>query len=67
LAAKDTVADGYDSIKIDFVTYDKNGRLLTTEDTIRLVKRHFLEMVEKRIAVAREVVGPTVDIIIECH
>jgi galactonate dehydratase len=66
-AAKHAVSEGYDAIKIDFFTYDRDGRILSSEDTTRLLKPYYLDLVEERIAGVREAVGPGVDIIMECH
>ena len=66
-AARQAVDDGYDAIKIDFFTYDRDGRFLTSEDTTRLLKPYYIDLVEERIAAVRTAIGPEVDIIIECH
>jgi galactonate dehydratase len=66
-AAKHAVSEGYDAIKIDFFTYDRDGRILSSEDTTRLLKPYYLDLVEERIAAVREAIGPGVDIIMECH
>ncbi len=65
--SKKAVADGYDAIKIDFFTYDKDGRHFTAEDMTRLLKPYYVDLVEERIAAVREAVGPNVDIIMENH
>lgn len=65
--AKKAVAEGYDAIKIDFFTYDKDGRNFTDEDRTRLLKPYYVNLVEERIAAVREAVGPNVDIIMENH
>lgn len=66
-AARHAVSEGYDAIKIDFFTYDRDGRILSSEDTTRLLKPYYLDLVEERIAAVREAIGPSVDIIMECH
>jgi galactonate dehydratase len=66
-AAKHAVSEGYDAVKIDFFTYDKDGRFFSSEDTTRLLKPYYLDLVEERIAAVRDAIGPGVDIIIECH
>lgn len=65
--AKKAVSEGYDCIKIDFFTYDKDGRPFNTEDTTRLLKPYYVDLVEERIAAVREAVGNGVDIIMENH
>ena len=66
-AARHAVSEGYDAIKIDFFTYDRDGRQFTAEDTTRILKPYFVDLVEERVAAVREAVGPSVDIIMECH
>ena len=66
-AAKHAVSEGYDAIKIDFFTYDRDGRQFTSEDTTRLLKPYYIDLVEERVAAVREAIGPKVDIIMECH
>ena len=66
-AARHAVSEGYDAVKIDFFTYDRDGRILSSEDTTRLLRPYYLDLVEERIAAVREAVGPAVDIIMECH
>ncbi len=65
--SKKAVAEGYDAIKIDFFTYDKDGRPFTAEDMTRLLKPYYVDLIEERIAAVREAVGPNVDIIMENH
>jgi len=66
-AAKHAVSEGYDAIKIDFFTYDRDGRQFSAEDTTRLLKPYYIDLVEERVAAVREAVGLNVDIIMECH
>ncbi len=66
-AAKHAVSEGFDAIKIDFFTYDRDGRYLSSEDTTRLLGPYYIDMVEERIAAVREAVGPAVDILMEAH
>lgn len=65
--AKKAVAEGYDAIKIDFFTFDEEGRRLNHEDTTRLLPPKYVNMVINRLAAVREAVGPDVDIIMENH
>lgn len=65
--AKKAVAEGYDCVKIDFFTFDKDGRGFTEEDRTRLLKPYYVDLVEERVAAVREAVGPNVDIIMENH
>ena len=48
-AAKHAVSEGYDAIKIDFFTYDRDGRQFTSEDTTRLLKPYYIDLVEERV------------------
>ena len=66
-ASKKAVAEGYDAIKIDFFTFTKEGSRFTAEETTRLLKPAYLDLIEDRIAAVREAVGQGVDIIIEAH
>lgn len=65
--AKKAVAEGYDAIKIDFFTFDRDGRMLTEEERTRLLKPYYVNLVEERVAAVREAVGADVDIIMENH
>jgi L-alanine-DL-glutamate epimerase-like enolase superfamily enzyme len=65
--SKKAVSEGYDAIKIDFFTYDEDGRPFTDEDTTRLLSPKKLRLLEDRIAAVRTAVGKGVDIIIENH
>lgn len=65
--AKIAVAEGYDAIKVDFFTFDTDGRRLNSEDTTRLLAPKYKNMVIERVAAVREAIGPDVDIIMENH
>ena len=65
--SKKAVGEGYDCIKIDFFTFDRDGRNFTEEDRTRLLKPYYVDLVEERIAAVREAVGGDVDIIMENH
>ena len=60
---------GYDAIKIDFLTFDRDPRLppLTNEQRRGPMSPYFVQLAEERVAAVREAVGPNVDIIIENH
>lgn len=66
-SAKTAVAEGYDAIKIDFFTFDENGKRLNHEITTRLLSPKYVNLVIKRLAAVREAVGDEVDIIMENH
>lgn len=61
------VAEGYDAIKIDFFTYDTDGRQFNPEDFNTLRSPYYVDLVESRVAAVREAVGAGVDIIMENH
>jgi L-alanine-DL-glutamate epimerase-like enolase superfamily enzyme len=66
--SKKAVAEGYDCIKIDFFTFDKDGRpFVTGEEMTRLLKPYYVQLIEERISAVREAIGPNVDIIMENH
>lgn len=65
--AKQAAAEGYDAVKVDFFTYDRDGRIFSAEDQTRLLSPYYLDLVEERVAAVREAVGPKVDIIAENH
>lgn len=65
--AKRAVAEGYDCVKYDFFTYDRDCRFIQKEEMTRLLSPYYINLVEERVAAVREAVGPSVDIIIENH
>lgn len=63
-AAK-AVSEGFDAIKINFITYDENGnRLGFLRGPIPLRIRH---MIESRLQAVRDAIGPDVDLLLENH
>lgn len=65
--AKKAVAEGYDAIKIDFFTYDRDGRRFDKDELSRILSPYYLNLQEERVAAVREAVGPEVDILWEAH
>lgn len=65
--AMKAVNDGYDAIKIDFFTFDKEGNTFSEEERTGLLKPYYVDLVEERVAAVREAIGPNVDIIMENH
>jgi galactonate dehydratase len=65
--ARKAVDEGYDAVKIDFFTYDRDGRTFSSEDTTRLLAPYYLDLIEERIDAVRRAIGPKVDIIMEAH
>lgn len=65
--AKVAVDQGYDAVKFDFFTFDRDGRRFCAEETTRLQPAKMIAMVKERCAAVREAVGSDVDIIVENH
>ena len=63
-ACQKAMDQGYDAVKINFLRFDRDGRMLSYLDT---TGRQAMHTAEERIAAVRETVGPDVDIIIENH
>jgi L-alanine-DL-glutamate epimerase-like enolase superfamily enzyme len=66
-AAKRAVDEGYDCVKVDVFNMEKDGTPIGPEQQTRLLKPHYVNLVEERIAAVRKAVGPNVDIIMENH
>ena len=66
-AALKAVDEGYDAVKYDFFTYDRDKRGFTTNERIGLLRPYYLDLVEERVAAVRSAVGSGVDIIVENH
>jgi L-alanine-DL-glutamate epimerase-like enolase superfamily enzyme len=65
--AKKAVAEGYDAVKVDFFTLDRDGRPFARDEQAKLLSPYYLDLIEERVAATREAVGPGVDIIVENH
>lgn len=59
--------DGYDAIKVNFFDRFADGRDARRQDCTCHLSRKLLSTTEERIAEARSIVGPDVDIIMENH
>ncbi|MCR5229816.1 MAG: mandelate racemase/muconate lactonizing enzyme family protein [Solobacterium sp.] len=66
-AARKAVGEGYDALKFDFFTFDRDGRVFTRNDTTTLRKRYYIDLISERMSAVRNAVGNDVDIIIENH
>ena len=66
-ACQKAMDQGYDAVKINFLRFDKDGKMLSYLDTTGHLSRQAMHTAEERIAAVRETVGPDVDIIIENH
>lgn len=64
-ATEKVVAEGYDSVKVDPMMFDKNGD--TVFDCTTLFRREHLNLVRARLKAIRDVLGKNGDIIFECH
>ena len=64
-AATKAVAEGYDCVKVDPITINRDGN--RHHDTTGILKHIDLDLYRSRIKAIREAVGPDIDIIIELH
>jgi len=64
---KAAIDEGYDAIKVNFFDRYEDGRETGRLDCTCNLSRKLLYTAEKRIAEARSIVGPDVDIIMENH
>lgn len=64
-AAEKALKEGYDSVKVNPMFYDKNGN--TLYDLTKIIKPDLLNLVKARMQAIRDVVGDNVDIMLECH
>jgi len=65
-AALSAVAQGFDAVKIDPITFDEKGRMNTWDMTERISSSR-LKLISRRMEAIRTAVGPDVDIILEAH
>lgn len=66
-ATKKAVAEGFDAVKVDFFTFDQDGRKFSSNETTTLLKAYYLDLVEERAAAVREALGKSGDLIVENH
>ncbi|OON86797.1 MR-MLE family protein [Oribacterium sp. C9] len=66
-AALKAKEQGYTAIKINFLRFDKNGKMLSHLDTTSHLSRETMKTAEARLRAVREAVGPDMDILIENH
>jgi len=64
-ATEKVVAEGYDSVKVDPMMFDKNGD--TIYDCTKPFRREHLNLIRARLQAIRDVLGENGDIIFECH
>ncbi len=65
-AAQRAVADGFDAVKVDPITYDEQGRRDAWDMTGRIGSAR-LRLIVRRLEAVRQAVGDEVDIILETH
>ena len=66
--SKQAVEEGYDCVKIDFFTFDRDKTPFQAgRDMTCLLKPYYVQLIEERVAAVREAVGPNCDIIMENH
>ncbi len=63
---KHAMSEGYDAVKIDFVSYDREGKPTTLKQTERFISQDLYDMVDERMAAIRRECGK-VDLIVENH
>ena len=61
------VEEGYDAVKVDLFTFDRDRRALKKEELMGLLSPYYTKLFEERLSAIRETVGDSVDIIIENH
>lgn len=64
-AARAAIAEGYDAVKVDPTTFDRDGG--RTANLNKILERGTLKMIVERVSAIREAVGEDVDILIELH
>lgn len=66
-AAEKAMEDGYDAIKVNFLRFDRSGKIIHYLDATGNLSREIMHLAEERLAATRKAVGPDVDIICENH
>lgn len=61
------IEEGYDAIKINFLSFDKDRKRLSHLESTGYLSREIMRTAEERLAIVRETAGPDMDIIIENH
>lgn len=64
-ATEKAVKEGYDSVKVDPMMFDRHGN--TIYDCTKLFRRDHLNLIRARLQAIRDVLGENGDIIFECH
>ncbi|MGN0097376.1 MAG: mandelate racemase/muconate lactonizing enzyme family protein [Corynebacterium sp.] len=65
-ACRRALDEGFDAVKIDYLTFDSSRRRFRPEETTRLLPPSILDLVESRLEQTRRTMGSG-DIIIEAH
>lgn len=66
-ACQKAIAEGYDAIKINFIRFTRDKKLVSHLDATSYLSRELMHTAEERLYIARETVGSNVDIIVENH
>lgn len=66
-AALKAKEQGYTAIKINFLRFDREGKILTHLDSTGYLSRETTKLAEARLKAVRDAVGPDMDILIENH
>ncbi|MBQ1377657.1 MAG: mandelate racemase/muconate lactonizing enzyme family protein, partial [Lachnospiraceae bacterium] len=66
-AALKAKEQGYTAIKINFLRFDRSGRILSHLDSTGHLSRETMRIAEERLKAVRDAVGPEMDILIENH
>lgn len=65
--AQITVDKGFDAVKINFLTYNEQGKPHSAQEQSAFLSQSYLKEAEKRIKAVRDTVGDKIDIILENH
>ena len=66
-AALKAKEQGYTAIKINFLRFDRTGKILSHLDVTGHLSRETMKIAEERLAAVRDAVGEDMDILIENH
>ncbi len=58
---------GFDAVKINFTTFDADGKRTSADEKAPYISKSFMSLIENRIRAVRETLGPNNDLILENH
>lgn len=64
---KYAMEQGYDAVKIDFISYDKNAKPIPFSELEGFISHDIYNMMDERFRAIREECGPDLDVIVENH